>query len=108
MELLPAVSLYHRDDCISLVPNDFSSSSTSSSASTSSTSISCGEFSSILSTKEYFENKEAIRTYVRYTQTLCSHINEILVEAQKIENLVERSLILSHPFLARMKFFLPL
>ena len=99
VELYPAVSLYHRDDCISLVANELGSSSSSPMASSSSVS----DFVSASSAKESSPKAtEAITTYLHYTQNLCAHVDGILRAAEEVESSAERAVVLSHPFIGML------
>ena len=88
VELFPAVSLYHREDCISLVTTEASSTPTSSVSE-----------SYVKDTGSTLAGAEAISSYVRYTQTLCTHVDTLLRTAETMESVADRAVVLSHPFI---------
>ena len=96
VELYPAVSLYHRDDCISLVPNEASSSPSPSGVSGGPQGAAGATGEALLKDRS---GLEAITSYVRYTQTLCAHVDVLLKAAEGLENMSERAAVLSHPFI---------
>jgi hypothetical protein len=100
VELFSAVSLYHRDDRISLVPSEVTPPiqvSLSASAFTSSPGYIPG-----LTELKAAKDSEAVTAFVRYAQILCSHVNVLLTIAEGVENLSEKAGVLSHPFIGML------
>ena len=89
VELFPAVSLYHREDCISLVTTEASSTPSSPPS----------ESPYMKDTGSALAGAEAISSYVRYTQTLCTHVDALLRTAETMESVADRAVVLSHPFI---------
>jgi hypothetical protein len=92
VELFPAVSLYHRDDCISLVPTEASSSPTS-------PAVAAAEPRVVKDSVSSSAGADAIVSYVRYTQTLCAHVDTLLRTADSLSSTSDRAAVLSHPFI---------
>jgi hypothetical protein len=95
VELFSAVSLYHRDDRISLVPSE----------ATPSVQVpltSAPGYIPGLTEMKVAKDSEAVTSFVRYAQILCSHVNVLLTIAEDMENLSEKAGVLSHPFVGML------
>jgi hypothetical protein len=95
VDLYPAVSLYHREDCISLVPTEASSTPTPAAPAP----VAHVEIPSIKESAVSPVTADAITSFVRYSQTLCSHVDYLLKTAEGLSSASDRAAVLSHPFI---------
>ena len=99
VDLYPAVSLYHREDCISLVPTEASSTPTPAAPVPVPVPVPYVEIPSIKESAVSPVTAYAITSFVRYSQTLCSHVDYLLKTAEGLSGAADRAAVLSHPFI---------